>query len=213
MKTMAGIVTFNPNLIRLTDNIGMICEQVDKVVIVDNDSNNYSSIKNVTKKYPNVFCIHNRKNMGIAYALNQIMKYAVIEECEWTLTLDQDSVCLPDIIIRFRRWIDDTDTSDVGIVTCYNIDRNFGGEGIINPEKIYAREVPECITSGSFVNVKAYQSSDGFDDKMFIGYVDFDFCYNLRRYGYKIMKLNFVGFVHEMGNGTRIKKLLGKPAF
>ena len=44
-KYLAGIVTFNPDIERLNENISAIINQVDKVVVVDNGSENADDIK------------------------------------------------------------------------------------------------------------------------------------------------------------------------
>ena len=70
----AGIVSFNPDISRLEENINAIYSQVDKIIIVDNNSKNVSDINTITDKLKNVFLINNNNNFGIAKALNQIME-------------------------------------------------------------------------------------------------------------------------------------------
>ena len=76
MKYIAGIVLYNPDLGRLKENIESICKQVDKVILIDNGSDNIREIEDLIKKYLNCILLKNGENMGIAYALNQILKYA-----------------------------------------------------------------------------------------------------------------------------------------
>lgn len=93
MKYIAGIVLYNPDLGRLKENIESICKQVDKVILIDNGSDNIREIEDLIKEYLNCILLKNGENMGIAYALNQILKYAYENDVKWFLTLDQDSVC------------------------------------------------------------------------------------------------------------------------
>ena len=74
---LAGIVLYNPEEKRLEENIMAIEKQVDKIILIDNDSRNYEIIKNKYIQKKKIDIIHNEKNEGIAYALNQILKYAV----------------------------------------------------------------------------------------------------------------------------------------
>ena len=76
MKYIAGIVLYNPDLGRLKENIESICKQVDKVILIDNGSDNIREIEDLIKEYLNCILLKNGENMGIAYALNQILKYA-----------------------------------------------------------------------------------------------------------------------------------------
>ena len=45
----AGIVTYNPDITRLVENINAIYNQVDNVIIVDNNSKNIAEIEQTIK--------------------------------------------------------------------------------------------------------------------------------------------------------------------
>lgn len=83
MKYIAGIVLYNPDLGRLKENIESICKQVDKVILIDNGSDNIREIEDLIKEYLNCILLKNGENMGIAYALNQILKYAYENDVKW----------------------------------------------------------------------------------------------------------------------------------
>ena len=68
MKYIAGIVLYNPDLGRLKENIESICKQVDKVILIDNGSDNRREIESnkgifklysfeKRRKYGNCICI------------------------------------------------------------------------------------------------------------------------------------------------------------
>ena len=65
-KIYAGIVTFNPEIIRLKQNIDAISPQLKEVVLFDNGSKNIKQIKKLIEEYNNVFLIEGRTNKGIA---------------------------------------------------------------------------------------------------------------------------------------------------
>lgn len=67
MKYIAGIVLYNPDLGRLKENIESICKQVDKVILIDNGSDNIREIEDLIKEYLNCILLKNGENMGIAY--------------------------------------------------------------------------------------------------------------------------------------------------
>lgn len=46
-KVLAIIVTYNPEIIRLTECINSLAPQVERVILVDNGSNNSHLIKNI----------------------------------------------------------------------------------------------------------------------------------------------------------------------
>jgi len=205
MKIFAGIVLYNPDIVRLRENIESVINQVDQIIIVDNFSNNYFEIEQLLKMYNGVFLIRNYSNEGIAMALSQIMNHSINANANWVLTLDQDSVCESDLVSRYLKFSVD---KKIGLMTCRIQDRNFNIDEYFSHSDEF-KCVNTCITSGSFMNVDAYKNSNGYDIKMFIDKVDFDICFSLREIGYKIIKINYLGLLHEVGQG-KIVNLLGK---
>lgn len=205
-KTMAGIVLFNPDLERLNENIDAIVTQVDHVLLVDNNSKNFKEIEASFRGREKISLLKNSDNLGIATALDEIMQYASQNCIDWVLTLDQDSVCQPGLIAEYKKYLD---LPLVAMLTCRITDRNFKVDYGIQ-KALDVTEIEKCITAASFVNVSAYEASDGFDKKMFIDGVDFDICLNLRQHGFKIYRVNYDGLLQEVGNGRNVK-LFGKP--
>lgn len=119
---LAGIVTFNPNIQRLHENINFAVNQVKRVVIVDNGSNNINNIEKLVDNYSNIELLKLDENKGIAYALKQIMIYAIKNKYDWVLSLDQDSVCDNNLINIYK---DNMQLPSVGMLTCNIVDRNF----------------------------------------------------------------------------------------
>lgn len=203
MKVLAGIVLFNPDINRLKENIDAIYCQVDTVVLVNNGSENFDKIQMLVKEYEGVRSIDNKRNLGIATALKRMMDFAIREQYDWVLTLDQDSVCQPGLIEKYSHYVD---IEKIGILTCNIIDRNFSVDSGFREGQEY-REIKQCITSASLVSVAAYKLTDGFDEKLFIDSVDFDICITMRKHGFKIVKVNFNGILHEVGCGKNVKLL------
>ena len=200
---IAGIVLFNPDIERLRENIGAIADQVDSVVCVDNHSENIEQIKSLLSEYPNVFLELNEENLGIAKALNQVLEYARKKGANWALTLDQDSVADKHLISVYEKY---TEMKNVGMLTPIIKDRN--SSMLVEFDEEYV-EVQECITSGCLTNVGAMQEIGNFDEKMFIDLVDFDACHSLREHGYRVVRVNYCGLLHEVGK-TRVVRFFGK---
>ncbi len=197
----AGIVLYNPNEKRLTENIESILPQVSKLILVDNASINTESVLNYWRQDSKIKIIKNIKNEGIAKALNQMCETASIENYKWILTLDQDSVCPSILIDSFMRYTED---NSVGIV-CPQFELNIDGylfKKVVEDSEL----VDYCITSASLTNLDAWNKSGKFDEWMFIDCVDYDFCLKLKKMGYKIIRVNNIIINHEVGN-PQIKKL------
>lgn len=202
IKVLAGIVTYNPDLQRLKENVSAIYPQVDKLVIFDNGSKYFVDFKNALSGLDGIEYIESPDNQGIAKALSEIMNYAINNSYDWVLTLDDDSVAQPDLIKNYKKYMN---ISKVATMTCFMEDRNYSrNERPIDKDYIY---VDRCITSGCFMNTEAYKNCDGYSLDFFIDRVDDDICYNLTRHGFKHIKINYVGLLHEMGLGIEKKFL------
>lgn len=204
MSVMAGIVAYNPNISKLRQNLLAIVPQVSHTVIVDNASENITDIKNLVSEFRNMDIIINTENKGIAAALNQIFAKASESNFTYVITLDQDSEVYPNLI---KNYIEFESLGDS--FTCLRRDRNFGIESVENNETEY---VSSCITSGNLVKVAAWKAIGGFNERLFIDMVDVDFCYRLNAKGYRILKINKYGMLHEIGDGSFIS-LFGKKHF
>lgn len=190
----AGIVLYNPNIDRLKLNLDSIIDQVSIVFLQDNGSDNINDINCLLNSYSNVQLLRSSTNKGIAWALNRLCEKAIEYGTNWILTLDQDSVSPSNIIEGLYR---NTSKECTGIICPQIVDVNAG---IINEGNAGVESVKECITSGSLLNLKAWESINGFDEVMFIDNVDFEFCYRLRETGWNIYKDNRVKLTHEIGN-------------
>ena len=196
----AIIVTFFPDEKKLNRVIESIVNQVDYVVIVDNGSDAIFSI--MSHYEDGFFWITNIENYGIAKALNQGIKFAGTLGAKWVITLDQDSECASNIISEYKKYINE---DKIGVLCPVEIERNC---------KVYMnigkplQEIEKAITSGSFINMDIFEKTGGFQEELFIDYVDYDFCEKVRRKGYKICRVNTTTIVQESGQSS-MKELLG----
>lgn len=201
MKILAEIITYNPNLIDLRMNILKIYDQVDFLLIVDNDSSNLEPLKKMISelKIKNCSVIYNENNLGIAKALNQGLIFAKSNNFEWIMTLDQDSMCDENIIRSYKAYLSKKYSEKDIILTPTIIDLNLKhGPHVIEGKQEHSF-VDLAITSGSLLNVNVALEIDGFDETLFIDYVDFDFCIKARNKGYTIIKLTDAILYHRLG--------------
>ena len=209
---IAGIVCYNPEIFKLEKNILSIINQVRYVIIVDNCSRNIEEIEKLAIKYERIFLYRNEKNFGIAKALNQIIEFVSNLKSKWVLLLDQDSICIPNLIVRYQKYIN---MQNVGIITSYVVDQNTGKIFEIDEKKLENSEysiITKCITSGSLMDVNKCIECGWFDEKMFIDYVDYDMCFSMQEHGYKIIRCKFEGLLHELGN-SKEKHVFNKVFF
>ena len=115
------------------------------------------------------------------------------------ISLDQDSVCPEHFVSNMMPYLAVTDS--IGIVAPVIVDRNIGVVGH-NPKNGWS-EVRTCITSGSYNNIDAWRKVGGYDESMFIDSVDFEYCYRLRKNGYKVIQVSRVQLSHELGESQK----------
>ncbi len=195
-KIGAVIISYNPDKEKLFANIESTLNQVDELLIVDNNS--IQTIDWVNDMFKNITLIKNKKNVGIAGALNQGINYFNLKGYNWVLTLDQDSRIEEKYIKKAQQYLFD---DKVGIICPLVYDLNDPPNYKLSNSSI---ELDQCITSGSLTNVNSWKKVNGFDEQMFIDLVDFDFCYRLKKNSFKILQLQNCFIFHEVGN---IKKI------
>lgn len=207
-KKAVGIVLYNPDIARWIQCLTTVESQCDKIYLVDNHSENISEILQVIKEHNSCTLIQNSENKGIAAALNQIMLAAEADGFEWVLTLDDDSLC--ELNLCEKLW-QKTNEPDVGIICPVAVDDKIGSfEYEAKSDGDNFREIQECITAGSLTNVAIWRKCGGFDEKMFIDFVDIDYCTCLREMGYKILQVTDTCVHQQYGNVTGNIRLLGR---
>lgn len=205
MLFCAGIVLYNPDVLKLKKNLDAIFPQVKKIFIVDNGSENFNEFSPLLKDYQNaeLHCLN--ENKGIAFAHNKICSLAEENKFDWALLLDQDSEVPQNIIQTYETY---SDSSDIGMLCAKVVDRNFGELNYL-AHKIENEFVQVCIASASAIKISAWRNVGGFCNEMFIDSVDFDMCQSLLENNYKILKINKLSFFHEVGK-SKVVTFRGK---
>ena len=193
MPLFAVIILYEPSLDRLAQNIQAILPQVDHIVLVDNGSSNIGQTATAWGSLPQITLLQNESNLGIAAATNIGLAFALHHQATWALTLDQDSVCPPNLINSYRPYLN---RCDVGILCPVICDRNRAASCEASAPET---ELSFCIASGALLRVDLWQRLGGQDEWMFIDLVDFEYCCRVRAAGYRILRINTVYLTHEVG--------------
>ena len=199
MKLSCVVVFYNPSDENIK-NIDNYKNEVDTIYVVDNSDDDVIRLKNTKKiKY-----IKLNENKGIAYALNVGAKEAIKDGYNWLLTLDQDSKMTSEIVIKMKEYLENNNIKNVGLISPYqDIDAKD------DVKKGDVEDMVEVMTSGNIINLDAYKKIGGFKDWLFIDCVDTDYCMNLHKNNYKVLRLNNIIMKHELGN-LKVHKLFGK---
>lgn len=184
----AIIVTYNPDIDRLAENIAMVLNQFNNLLIVDNNSQNINEIRLIVKN-KNVSIIELDSNKGIAYAQNIGVKHYQNYYNKWVLMLDQDTI-IPGNTYDKMTSLPQFNSEKTGILGMRYLPR--GNEADVH-------KVTRIIASGNLINIDAWDMVGGFDNDLFIDYVDFDFNYKLQLCGYDIWQIDSLKLQHDVG--------------
>ncbi|WP_419885076.1 glycosyltransferase family 2 protein [Paenibacillus sp. B-A-8] len=203
MKSGAVVVTYFPNerFLNLINNL-ILDFNIEKIIIVDNtDANNWILYEDIIKN-EKVILIENKENLGIARALNQGIECLASMNFDWVLTMDQDSNIGPELLEKYKEFVNKNNTDKIGMLGTNYIDINLNEIKI--PGEWNEKEVNEVISSGSFLNMKIFSELKGFKEHYFIDQVDNEYCFRLIKNNYKIFMINGIDLEHSMGDITRI---------
>ncbi|MCR4581616.1 MAG: glycosyltransferase family 2 protein, partial [Bacilli bacterium] len=198
MKLSAVVVFYNPTDVNIK-NIDNYKNSVDKIYVVDNSDDDVERMKSSNK----IEYVKLGENKGIAYALNIGAKKAIEDGYKFLLTMDQDSKITDDIVDKMKEFIKNNKDSKIGLISPYH-DINTD-----DPKEGKVEERIEVMTSGNIIYLDAYQEIGGYKDWLFIDCVDTEYCMNLNKHGYKVIRLNEIIMKHELGNLV-VHKLFGK---
>lgn len=192
----AGIIVYNPKFERIKENIEAIIPQVKVLYCYNNGLGENKKVVNLLKSHQNLVILGNGHNDGISKALNCMIDQAEKDGMQWLLTLDQDSVACNNMIESLTSL---TNIEKVGIICPQIRDARRKNEQT-KAVTIPYEDVDICFTSGSFMNVQATKAIGGFDEYLFIDFVDHDICLRMRYEGYRVVRNNNVVLDHELGN-------------
>ncbi len=201
MKLAGVVVFYNPES-NVESNVASYIKYVDILYVVDNSINDNSSL--LKRHSAKIKYISNKRNLGIAKALNIAAKNAIKDGYDWLLTMDQDSSFEAKELKKMIGFIKINDTSRLGLISPWHKLKNNLMKPSENVEKMI-----EVMTSGNIVSLKAYKKVGGWKDWMFIDSVDIEFCMNLNIHDYEVLRLNYAELEHNLGD-IKVKKLLFK---
>lgn len=207
----AIFVSYNPTP-DFYDNLKSIYNYVDKIIIVDNNSTEeiVDSIKIYKENFFKLDFIFNKINNGVATALNQGINYALENEYNFVLLMDQDSNFSEANIIALKLAAQRLlKIKHIGLLSPICMLKNGKQENSGNSKKIIIDNIStikmnSVITSGSICRTKIFQEIGFFRDEYFIDYVDIEFCLRLRKNRFQILTLPEIFLSHTLGDPKQV---------
>lgn len=206
----AIIVTYNPNIDRLSRSIRAILpnRKIIKLIIVDNNSKNFGLIKKLGR-YKRVRIIKLKDNLGIAKAINIGIKE--IKRSKWILTLDQDTILKHDAIDTILKDYEELPKQIKDKTAIVHINYEKLGNRLV--DKIFNKlrvicELPNfylvnsVIQSGMLIKFNIAKRFH-FREDFFIDQVDREYCSQITEKKFLILESKKILSNHQLG---KIKK-------
>jgi rhamnosyltransferase len=212
----AVVVTFFPDD-RVTARLAAIRTQVDRLVVVDNGSPAETQTMLETWAEANgAAVLANAENRGLGKALNQGMSWSEAAGSEWAVTFDQDSMPQPGMVAALLATAQSVPNRDrVAMVGANTYDERTGAGGHwLRPKRRGFRlaacsnvdldDVTFVITSGILTRVRAWRELGGFDEGLFIDYLDHDLCLKARMAGLSACVSAGARLAHNFGASREV---------
>lgn len=196
------------------------------IIVVDNASTDDSTAM-VRKKYPQVKLITNKSNLGFSAGNNVALKQV---KTEYVLLLNPDTVVYPGSIRTVLEYM--STHPQVGAATCrvelpdgsldYSCHRKFPNPwntfvffftGLAKKSSYSYTDIPKGVheidsLTGAFAMIRTSvgKSLNWLDQDYYWNGEDLDFCYRLKKLGWKVMYIPEVKITHYKGSSSGIWK-------
>lgn len=193
MQIAGAVILYYPNEEEIIRNIKSYIHYLSTLIVFDNSNCSREFIGKIEAISSKIVFVTNNTNEGIAKPLNRALE---LLNTEWILTMDQDSYFEPThATAYFESFIRLFSQSEVVAIVCPN-------HSVQNTKVIISdeyKEVVHAITSGSIINTEICRQLKGFEEKLFIDDVDFEYCYRCVIAGYRIVQFSNIYLNHSLG--------------
>lgn len=200
-KNGAVCVVYNPIVEDYIDNLKHYVSFFDELVVVDNSNDINHTLTQELGVFKNVSYVPLRKNEGIGYAQNIGISH-LSDFIDKICFFDQDS------------WVSKEDLEKV--TTFLSVGPTYGLLALSTEETIQVEEnkiieVNEVISSGSIILREVFEQLGKFDEDLFIDFVDYEFCWRMRKAGYRIGIVAGTQLVHQVNSAQVHKHTISAP--
>lgn len=150
----------------------------NKIIVINNTPD--SSLSFDDNK---IVLINNRKNLGLSKPYNMFISMS--KDADYLCLMDQDSIYSDS---ETKNMIDFINNSDDALSnTCIIAPRSYASvsKKVLREKKLTKTDF--VINSGSFLNIKILREKNiQYDENIFLDYLDYDFCYTIKKMGLDI---------------------------
>tara|TARA_E500000318_G_scaffold60431_2_gene56087 strand:+ start:906 stop:1829 length:924 start_codon:yes stop_codon:yes gene_type:complete len=211
---------------RLFRGLDALASQVGRIIVVDNDSGDAvtAKLKDVAEAGGNkIRLVLNDDNAGLAAAQNQGIQLALEEGADWVLLLDDDSV--PDagmVETLLAAYAMHPMPERIGLVAprLHDAECTLKARAYVSKHAFDFRpvrfgpgdvvdNVAFVMASGSLVKADVLREVGLMREDFFVDYIDFEFAFRMRRFGWGLIAVGDAGLEHRLGEFEH-KRMFGR---
>ena len=188
MDILCVVVVYKPDISLLRENIQGFIDDVKKVIVWQNSELTQEDINrlHLSLNAEKLVIVGNGSNEGIPKALNYAIDHMKEYECDYLLTMDQDS-----------RWVNFHEYFT--FIQSESPNRIYGPEVIANTDKstddslnnqLTTETADYVITSGMLCHRDIFSKVGRFNEALFIDAVDEEYCYRARNREIQSVQVN-----------------------
>lgn len=210
-NTLAIIVTYQPQLKQLSEQIDILFQSDVDIIIVDNASDNRDALKKMADEFhSHIEVILCNSNLGIAAAQNIGVNHAIINRYDYVLMMDQDSLPEMNMISSLQQALGKY--PNAAAVGPQFLDKNnklrsrFIQVRGLRVDKKLQPDINGCvivdhlISSGSLIAVEKIKIIGLMDESLFIDYVDVEWALRARSKGFNNYGVCNAHMMHSLGD-------------
>lgn len=212
-NVVAIVVTFHPVLEVLEQLLDRLSSQVDSILVVDNGSNKDLSTWYKISQTESVEILQLGENKGVAAAHNVGIQWALKHSATFVLLMDQDSIPAVDMVenLIFALKKKSQEGASVAAVGANYLD--IKGSQLSPFVKLTGCKlhrvgcadneivaVDHLISSGCLISLSALNVIGTMEQKLFIDYVDTEWCLRAITKGYSLFGVGAAKMQHDLGD-------------
>lgn len=148
-------------------------------------------------------------NVGIAKALNVGAEYAIDNDYEYIVTMDQDSKLTNVLLDKMGQAIENYNM--ISVVAVFS-PRHVDSYNTSNVTQSETTNNFFAMSSGNFLNLSIWHKLGGFNEELFIDMVDVEYYVRALINNYQVITFQKIGISHSIGNESCIH-WVGKYGF
>lgn len=211
MNTTAVIVAYYPDEDVLKRLVNALVSQVEHVLIADNNSQgfDFSPIVALSEK---ISLLINQENLGVAAGFNQGVAFAVEKGSSHVILFDQDSLPGEGMIAKMHEVFQEAKSRGIQLAALgpNYVDVKGAGQspfvkvqGLrlvrVSGENSKFVSVDHLISSGCLIDLEALGVVGLFEEKLFIDYIDTEWCLRAKNKGYELYGVCEAYMEHDLG--------------